>query len=276
MEKLADLHMHTFFSDGTFSSEKTVQEAIRQGLSCIAITDHDTIDGVKPALEAAKGTALEIITGVELSTDLNGHDIHMLAYGFDLDDTSFTTLLNEWQSERRPRMQKMIEKLKEMGMKDLHLDEVSALAKSKSVGRMHLATILAQKGYVKDNQEAFDKYIGTGKPAYVGRKQVTPFEVIAAIDRAGGAAVLAHPMLTKVDELIPEMARQGLKGLEVFYPNTADHLANFYKKLAEKYNLIVTGGSDAHGAAKKNTYLGKVKIPYEYVEQLKGAMKRGR
>ncbi len=269
MASFADLHIHTYYSDGTSSSEEVVEEAHSQGLSCIAITDHDTIEGFAPTLEAAKKYNIEVIPGMEFSTEINGKDIHVLGYLFDCHNPQLKEILESNQAYRIERMRKMIGRLKDLGIKDIDLDEVCARVQSKSVGRPHLAATLVEKGVVKNIKEAFDKYLAEGAPAYFSKFKQTPFEAVSLIKNAGGVAVLAHPMLTQVDELIPRLVREGLGGLEVYYPNSLPSIVQFYERIAEKHNLVMTGGSDAHGKAKKHTYIGRLKIPYELVEKLK-------
>lgn len=274
MASFADLHIHTFYSDGACSPQEVVEEAHQQGLSCIAITDHDTIDAITPALEAAKKYNMEVIPAIELSTEINGKDIHVLGYLFDYQNRELKEILESNQADRVERMGKMIGRLKELGVKDIELKEVCARVQSKSVGRPHLAAALVEKGIVRDMKEAFDKYLAEGAPAYVSKFKQTPFEAIALIKKTGGIAVLAHPMLTQIDELIPRLVREGLGGLEVYYPNCLPSIVEFYERIAQKHNLVMTGGSDAHGKAKKHTYIGKLKIPYELVERLKERIKK--
>ena len=269
MTKLADLHIHTHFSDGTSSPEEVVEDARRAGLNCIAITDHDTTGAVKPTQESAQKFNIEVIGGIELSTEWHGKDIHILGYLFDETNQELCDLVTMAQNARVDRMVKMIEKLKNLGIKNIELDEVCVLAKSKSVGRPHLASLLIKKGWVSDMKGAFDKYLQEGGPAYVGKFKITPFEAISLMKRIGGLSVLAHPMITHTDELIPSFVEAGLDGLEVYYPNCPDPVIQFYEGIAQKYNLLLTGGSDAHGQAKKHTYVGKLKIPYELVEKMK-------
>lgn len=265
----ADLHIHTYFSDGTLSPEETIEEAHRHGLKCIAVTDHDTLDGIAPTIEAAKKYGIEVISGVEISTQINGRDIHILAYLFDHNDKEFQTKLRSMQDSRVPRMREMIEKLNGLGICDISLEEICAKTQSNSVGRLHLAQALVAKNHVKNVKEAFDKYLADDKPAYVGKQKLSPEDAFAMIKRAGGVSVMAHPMMTGADELIPRFVSAGLDGLEVFYPHIMEKIIEYYKKLAVKHNLVLTGGSDAHGAAKQHTYIGKVKVPYEIVERLK-------
>lgn len=271
MTRPADLHIHTNFSDSTQSPEEVVDQAHEQGLGCIAITDHDTMDGIEPAVEAAKKYALEIIPGIELSSEADGKDIHILGYFIDYKNENFARKIRNMQNARVERMREMIGKLKGLGIDNITLDEVCERAESNSVGRPHLAAVMLEKGCVTSIKKAFDQYLADDAPAYVSKYKQSPYEAIDLIRSAGGIAVLAHPMLTGVDEMIPGLVEAGLHGLEVYYPNRSDDVIRFYEGLAEKYQLIATGGSDAHGDVKKHTFIGKIKIPYSVVEQLKKA-----
>ena len=267
----ADLHIHTNYSDSTQSPKEVVDHAHEQGLGCIAITDHDTVDGIEPAVEAAKKYALEIIPGIELSSEAVGKDIHILGYCIDYKNEDFIRTIRSMQNARIERMREMIEKLKGLGVGNITLEEVCERSQSDSVGRPHLATILVEKGWVSNIKKAFNQYLADDAPAYVPKYKISPYEAIKLIKRARGVAVLAHPMLTRVDDMIPGFVEAGLHGLEVYYPSRSDNIIRFYEELAEKYQLIATGGSDAHGSVKKHTFIGKIKIPYSIVEQLKEA-----
>ncbi len=269
MTKSADLHIHTFYSDGTSSPQEIVQAALQAGLNCISITDHDALDGIAPTRVAAQGYDLEIISGIELSTEINGKDIHILGYLFDEKSPLLLAAIHQAQEARVERIKIMIEKLKGLGVKDIQWEEVCRLTQSKAVGRPHLAAVLKEKGFVKDIAQAFDKYLGEDCPAYVPKFKQTPYEAIELIRKSQGVAVMAHPMSTNKDELIRSFADSGLQGLEVYYPNCPDVVINYYAKLAKKYQLIPTGGSDYHGKAKPNTFMGKARVPYAVVEELK-------
>lgn len=273
MIKYADLHIHTHYSDGTQSPKEVVDDAIAAGLNCIAITDHDTLEGVKPAQLAAQDTELEVISGIELSSESGNKDIHVLGYLIDPEQSVLKERITVIQQTRVERIQQMIEKLNELGVDNITLEEVCALTKSKSVGRPHLAAKLLEKRWVGSIREAFEKYIGEGCPAYVAKFKQSPDEAIKLIDDCGGIAVLAHPMITQQDEKIPAFVEAGLKGLEVYYPNCPPSVQEYYKGIAQKHNLLLTGGSDAHGKAKNNTWIGKARIPYELVEHLREARK---
>ena len=272
-ERFADLHIHTYYSDGTMSPEEVVKAAVDFGLSAISLTDHDAIDGIEPAMEAARPVGLEVISGVELSSDYEGKDIHMLGYAFDLVNSPLARKLAEIQAGRQERMKKMVAKLNELGLLDIEFEDVCAQTRSDAVGRLHLAKLLVAKGHVPSLDVAFDKYLGEGATAYFPKYQQTPQEAIKLIKDSGGVAVLAHPMLTQKDELIPGFVKSGMDGIEVYYPNCSAEVTNFYLGIAEKYDLLVTGGSDAHGVAKMSTYIGKARVPYEHVEKLRERLK---
>ena len=267
--KFADLHIHTHYSDSTLSPQEVVQEAIQNKLSCIAITDHDTVDGIAPTRQAAEAVGLEVISGVELSSEIHDKDVHLLGYCFNEQYSPLLEALGQFQKARVERIRQIIEKLKQLGTDNISLEEVCSLTKSMAVGRPHLATVLKEKKWVNDIPQAFEKYLGENGPAYVGKFKISPAEAVALIRQSGGVAVLAHPMFTNKDEIIPSLVKAGLGGIEVYYPNCSDAVIQYYEGLAKKHNLIMTGGSDGHGKAKSNTYIGKRRVPYEIVEQLK-------
>ncbi len=271
MSGTADLHIHTYFSDSTSSPQEVVDDALKAGLSCIAITDHDIVQGVAPTIEAAKPHALEIVPGIELSSEFENCDIHILGYFIDYQKGPLLEKIDVFLDARVERMKQMIMNLKGIGVNNIEFEEVCALTQSRAVGRAHLATLLLQKGWVSNFKSAFEKYIGPGCPGYAPKYNQTPFEAIELIRSSGGVAVMAHPMLTQKDELIPRFAAAGLKGLEVYYPNSMNNVTEFYERIAKKNGLIATGGSDAHGKAKSYTYVGKRTVPLEVVEQLRQA-----
>lgn len=269
MSRFADLHIHTYYSDSSSSPQEVIEQAVQAGLHCIAITDHDTIDGVRPTMEIALNFDIEVVPALELSSHIDGKDVDILGYFVDIDNEVFVRQLNIIQQARLNRIDEIIIKLNGLGIKDINAQEVCALSHSNSVGRPHVAMILQKNGVVSSLQMAFEKYLGQGAPAYVPKFKQTPQEAVEVIRKAGGVAVLAHPMLTNVDEQIPSLVRAGLGGIEVFYPNVSPTVVNFYKGIAQKHKIIPTGGSDAHGAIKPYTFIGKIKLPYEYVEELK-------
>ena len=191
-----------------------------------------------------------------------------MGYCFDETKGALVEVLAKFQKARVERIRQMIEKLKGLGVDNISLEEVCSLTKL-SVGRPHLAAVMKEKEWVNDIPQAFKKYLAEDAPAYVAKFKIAPTEAIALIRESGGVAVMAHPMFTNKDEIIPALVKAGLGGIEVYYPNCSEAIIQFYEGIAQKHNLVMTGGSDAHGKAKNNTYIGKRRIPYEYVEQLK-------
>lgn len=269
MTKLADLHIHTTCSDSTQTPEEVVVAAHEAGLSCIAIADHDTVDGIEPAIEAGQKYDIEVIPAIELSTEINKKDVHMLGYLLDYTNKEFCEVIDKVQHSRIGRMHDMINKLKELGVDNISFEEVEKMAGTKSLGRPHLAHFLVEKGWVKNRQEAFHKYLAEGQPVCVPKFKISPFEGIELIAKAGGIPVLAHPKFSEIDEHIPALVEAGLGGLEVYYPNTPPELVRFYEGIVEKHGMVATGGSDAHGDNKRHTYIGRMNVPYELVEKLK-------
>ncbi|MEW6697846.1 MAG: PHP domain-containing protein [Bacillota bacterium] len=267
----ADLHIHTTASDGTDHPRVVVKKALGLGLRAIAISDHDTLSGVIEAQQAAQGYNLEVLSGVEVNTYFQSNEIHVLGYLIDPKNDEFVTKLKEFQGERLDRTKKMVEKLKGLDIK-IDLDRVLELSEGGSVGRPHLARAMLEKGYVATLQEAFATYIGAGKAAFVPREKLTPVEAVQLILRADGVPVLAHPGLVRLDPFLPELIQAGLKGIEVWHRNHTSLMVDHYYRLAQKYNLIPTGGSDYHGAGHDtcNT-LGAAVAPYESVQLIKSA-----
>jgi len=266
--KFADLHLHTIFSDGTYTPSALIEQALDMGINIIAITDHDTVDGILPSLEAARGKDIEIIPAIELTAEYDGLEIHILGYFIDYNSKALLKKLDFLKQNRRERMLQMVDKLNKMGIA-IEAQEVFKLSGNAPVGRLHLARTLLQAGYVDSIATAFQKYIGERSPAYVCGFRLGPQEAIRLIKEHRGLAVLAHPYSMRRDDLIPLFIEYGLAGLEVFYPEHTNSTTQRYKNLAEKYNLLLTGGSDCHGFAKPEVKLGSVKLPEVFVEKLK-------
>lgn len=264
----ADLHLHTIASDGSWSPHELVKNAREIGLSTISITDHDTIDGIEPALRS-KGSDMEIISGIEFSTDYCRQEIHILGYGIDIYNQDLQELLSILQKDRVQRAQAMVKRLNAMG-KYIDYSLVENIAGTGSVGRVHIAQALVKKGYANNINECFRKYIGNNTPAYVRREKLSPKQIIETILEMKGAAVLAHPGKNLNDDLIPLLKNYGLSGIEVLHPSHSIAQIRKYSQLAKKLKLLTTGGSDCHGAkGKDQRYLGTVKIPNRWVYQLK-------
>lgn len=271
--KVADLHLHTFFSDGTYSPEELITEADKNGLSAISVVDHDTVEGVEAVIEAGKSKNLEVLPGIELTAEFNGTEIHVLGYLIDYKNDEFRQDLQRLKENRVERVYKITDKLSAMG-KRLNPQTVFNLAGQGTVGRLHIARAMEQEGLVSSIFEAFHKYIGDRCPAYVCGFRFSPYEAIKLIKKVGGIPVLAHPYIINRDEWIIEFIKYGMMGLEVYYTEHTSAMINAYLGLAQKYNLLVTGGSDCHGKAKPEAKIGSIKIPYELVNNLKQAKEK--
>jgi len=261
-----DLHVHTTASDGRCSPAEVVQAALELGLTCIAITDHDTTDGVEEALQAARGTTLLVIPGVEISADIPRSEVHILGYYVPHQAKSFRSRLAPFRNSRVKRAQRMVAKLARMGV-SLEWERVQEIAGAATVGRPHVARAMLEKGYVHSIDEAFDRYIHRNGPAYVDRLKVSPLEAIQLILEAGGIPVLAHPLY--VSRLVPELAQQGLVGLEIYYPSYTADETGLLLDLATRYGLLTTGGTDFHGQdVQAGKLLGSVLVPETVVRDL--------
>ncbi|MFC1954942.1 PHP domain-containing protein [Chloroflexota bacterium] len=265
-----DLHIHSTASDGRFSPEEIVGKAAELGLTVIALTDHDSIDGIVPALSAGKSfPLLKIIPGVEMSTDVPQGEVHVLGYFIDYTDSKLKTALEGFRNSRQGRAQGMVTKLRNLGVY-IDWQRVQEIAGTGSLGRPHIAQALLEKGYITSLKEAFTKYIGRDGPAYVEREKMTPIEAIGLIIRSNGLPVLAHPFtINEPEALIAEMKAAGLIGIETYNNGyTAEEIGNMVS-LAGKYNLITTGGSDYHGQDDGDeTLMGGAGVPLESAERL--------
>lgn len=274
----ADLHVHTSASDGRFSPSEIIHKAAELGISVIAISDHDTVDGVAPALEAAKAfPELMVIPAVEISTYAPSGEVHVLGYFVDYTNTELLDTLERFKHSRRERAQKMINRLAGLG---IHIDwqRVQELAGGESIGRPHIAQAMLEKGYISSLLEAFEKYIGEGKPAYLPRDKVTPAQAVKLILQASGLPVLAHPLTVhNMESLLAELKSAGLVGLEVYYDNYNSEEIHLLTNLANKYNLILTGGSDYHGLnIVTEPMLGSINLPDKAIKQLLDLAKQAR
>jgi len=266
----ADLHLHTTASDGRLAPKELVSLAAKVGLDVIAITDHDTIDGVAPALAAAKTfPSLMVIPGVEINTDVPHGEVHILGYFIDYTDLKLAASLRNLRDSRRERAQQMIAKLGKLGMK-IEWQRVCELAQGGSVCRPHIAQVLFEKGYVGSEKEAFDKYIGHDGPAYVERYKLLPVEAVKLIIDAQGLPVLAHPEgISDLNELVPKLKDVGLVGIEIYYRDYSPDIIAGLLKVAKQYTLVPTGGTDYHAFGDDSeVMIGGALAPSQSVEQL--------
>ncbi|MBD3181973.1 PHP domain-containing protein [Candidatus Poribacteria bacterium] len=266
--RYADLHLHTDYSDGVYSPRKIVAKAKGLGLSAISITDHDILDGIKPAIDAGLEYGVEVIPGVELSAKAYDWEIHILGYYINRDDENFQNQISVFREARKFRAMEMVDKLNDLGI-DIDYDDVfKQEERVDSIGRPHVASALMEKGYVGTKQEAFDRFLFHNGPAYVPKKKLSPQEAIAMILNVGGIPVMAHPGMM-MQGIIPELVSMGLMGVEVYHPNHSSQDSDYLARVAKEYNLLITGGSDYHGGFKSS--MGSIKLPYEHVEALKEA-----
>lgn len=265
-----DLHIHSTASDGRFSPAEVVRKSAGAGLTVIALADHDTVDGVVPALEAAKTyPRLKVIPCVEISTDVPTGEVHVLGYFIDYTHPELEAALRRMRNSRQERAQGMIAKLGNLGL-PIEWERVKEIAGSGSIGRPHLAQAMLEKGYIASIKEAFTAYIGWGGPAYVEREKMTPKEAVELILRANGLPVLAHPLtINDPETMVIELKTSGLVGIEAYYAGCTAEEINRLVSLADRYGLIVTGGSDYHGLDDSaETMIGGADVPIESAEQL--------
>jgi hypothetical protein len=274
LSALIDLHSHTNESDGTSSPAQLIEEAARAGLQALGITDHDTFAGYDRAVPLAGAAGLELICGIELSTKLHGHSVHLLGYFLSTDGLCE---MREWildmQAARRDRNIRLIERLQSLGF-DITLEEVQARGRGLTA-RPHFAQVMLEKGYVSTLQQAFDEYLDESAKGYVYRREPQFVEGVQRIRAGGGIASLAHPVRVRGDlpALLPALCDAGLNAIEVYHSDHSPQQTEFYRSLAERHGLLITGGSDFHGSAKPGIMLGagrgNLQIPYHLLENLR-------
>lgn len=267
--KYADLHLHTNFSDGILPPEQIVLKAKCRGLSAIAITDHDTIDGINPAIEAGKKYNLEVIPGIELSAETDNEEVHILGFYIDWCNKDLLKKIDELKESRRIRLIQMANRLGDMGIK-LEYSDVLKKSNSVSIGRPHLAEALVESGYVSTISEAFCKFLNNNSPIYIAKQRLYPAEAIKIILNAKGIPVLAHPVYLQRD-MLKELISFGLMGLEAFHPCLDVQISNYYCELAKEYKLLITGGSDYHGFFDSKVSIGEIRLQYKYIDEIKKA-----
>jgi predicted metal-dependent phosphoesterase TrpH len=272
-----DLHTHTTASDGALMPRALVREAVKHGVRVLAVTDHDTTDGLGEALdEGVRHPGLEIIPGLEINCDVAGGEVHVLGYFVDYQQPPFQAFLEEQRKERRDRIHRIAERLAELGV-PIDPAEVFALVKEGSAGRPHIAQVMVQRGHVKSVREAFDRFLHTNGPANVPRKRLTPADAVRFIAGASGVPVLAHPGIAGKDDLIDELIAAGLQGIEVYYAeHTPKQIADYLDR-CRRHDLVATGGSDFHGAYTGRTNPpGTPRVPMTAVDGLRERAARAR
>lgn len=274
MYSKVDLHSHTTASDGTYPPHVLVETAIRRGLRVLAITDHDSTEGIPEALATARGSGLELWPGVEVSTDVPGSEVHILGYCVDYRDPVFQGTLRKLRESRVDRARRMVAKLAELGL-PVAWQRVQEIAGSGALGRPHVAQAMLERGYVNSMPEAFNRYIGRTGPAYVERYRLTPEEAVRLIVGAKGLASLAHPITMgsaaetgeplDLEALLPRLVSAGLAGIEVYYTGYPPELVQRLLRVANRWNLVATGGSDFHGRGTLTVGVGEVAVPEQVI-----------
>jgi predicted metal-dependent phosphoesterase TrpH len=272
-----DLHSHTTASDGTLSPRELVRAAVKRGVRVLAITDHDSTDGLGEAFdEATRHPPLTIVPGLEINCDVPGAEVHILGYYVEHAAAWFQDFLREQRAERVARVHRIAERLAELGM-PIDPADVFAIVKEGSAGRPHVAQVMVQRGYVKSVREAFDRWLHASGPANVPRRRLAPSEAVGIVRRAGGVPVFAHPGLAARDELVPELVAAGLMGIETYYAEHSAAQTAHYAELCREHGLVATGGSDYHGERSGRTNpLGHPPVPMRVYEELKDAARRAR
>jgi len=273
---MIDLHTHSTFSDGSLTPEELIDEAARGGITGLALTDHDTTAGLPRFIAAAMAKGIRPVPGVEISADFKGGTMHMLGYFVDPAGAHLNERLKWMREGRELRNAEILKKLQALGFK-ITWEEVASYAGEDVVGRPHFAQALLAKGYVADKNEAFDKYLGKGKAAYVDRRRLTAEDSVTLIRSAGGVPVLAHPFTLNLgadalDKLLGELRPKGLGGVETYYSEHTREMEELYLKLGAKHDLVPTGGSDFHGALTPDIRMGRgfgsLKVPADTIERL--------
>lgn len=268
-----DLHMHTFHSDGYHSPEKLIEKAKSQGITILSITDHDSVNGIGKATEYAAKYGIEVIPGVEISSDIRDTEVHILGYFVDPNNKDLEHYLNFFREERLKRAIRMVNKLNILGL-DISIDDVLVFAKDSAVGRPHVAQALLAKGQVKSFFEAFYKYIGNHAPAYERKVHLSPQSAFKIINDAGGLSFIAHPG-NMPEILIKELIDAGVDGIEVIHPSHSPEQVKFYRGIVIEYFLLESGGSDFHGGKREDDEnLGKYYTSPKVVDTMRTRLVR--
>jgi hypothetical protein len=264
----ADLHLHSLFSDGTYTPEEIAREAAKKGLRALALTDHDTVEGCPRTAIACQAVGIEFIAGTELTAEQDGEEIHILGFGMDLEEPRFLTEISRFQAVRQNRIREIVARLNERHV-PLTAEAVFSLANCRAPGRPHVARALVKEGFCCTLDEAFERFLKRNRPAWVPKFKMSAREAVDLIHGAGGVAVMAHPGLNRADHLILSMVQNGLDGIECYHSKHSRATSDHYISMARRYGVLITGGSDCHGLSKGIPLIGSVRLPYEHVEKLK-------
>jgi hypothetical protein len=266
--RFVDLHLHSHFSDGTYSPEELAAHAQRCGLAAIALTDHDSVEGCPGTARACEAAGIEFVVGTELTAEQDGNELHILGYCIDTQNVRLLTQIARFQIVRQNRIREMVARLNRLKV-PLSADAVFALANCRAPGRPHVARALVAAGLCTSLDQAFERFLKKHRPAWVPKFKMSGEEALDLIHQAGGVAVLAHPGLNRTDQMIPALVEAGLDGMECFHTKHSTATSEHYLELADRFHLLVTGGSDCHGLSKGTPLIGTVRVPYQHVEKLK-------
>jgi predicted metal-dependent phosphoesterase TrpH len=274
---LVDLHTHSNVSDGLLTPAALVEEADRRRLRAIALTDHETVAGLAEAEATAARLGIDFIPGVEINSDADRHEVHILGYYVNREDTDFVAALAMLERQRLERIERMVDQLQAIGT-PLDVDRVLELAGPGTIGRPHVARAMIERGYVATVGEAFDRYLASGRPGFVPRRRNDPLAAVDMIRRNGGVPVLAHPLTTgDVEAILARLVPVGLMGMEVYYGEYDRTTQRDLQSIADRWGLLSTGGSDYHGEGfKQGRDLGGPPVPIEVVDRLREAAIRAR
>ncbi len=273
MNQKVDLHMHTNYSDGFYPPVQLLKKAKAEGIDCISITDHDSLSAIEEATEIGNEIGVEVIPGVEISSDVKDREVHILGYFVELGNSELERYLKFFREERIKRAERIVIKINNLGM-PLKVDDVLELAKNSTVGRPHIAQIMLEKGFVKSYYEAFNKYLGNDCPAYEKKVHVSPQSAFKIINDAGGLSFIAHPGYME-ENLLKELIEAGVDGVEVIHPSNSAQQTKFYKGITSEYFLLESGGSDFHGGKREDDKnLGKFYTNYSAVEAMRKRLMR--
>jgi len=269
MTRAADLHLHTRHSDGTFTPAEVVRRAGEAGLACIALTDHDTVAGLPAMMQFCEAVGIEFIPGIELTAHLDEREVHILGYFVPHKEPEFVAQIERFKEARAQRVEKMVAKLQEAGV-DLQAADVASVADHDSaLGRLHVARALMNRGFIRHMDEAFHRFIGKGKPAFVPKPRLDVAAAAALINKFGGVAILAHPGVSGLENQLDGLLAAGLDGLEVWHSRHTAAQCERFLAFARERGCLATGGSDCHGMAKDEVLIGGVRLDYDYVKRLK-------
>jgi 3',5'-nucleoside bisphosphate phosphatase len=268
-----DLHTHTNLSDGVLSPTQLVQRAHERGLDIISITDHDSVNGIKEAAEFGKTIGVEIISGVEISTDVDDKEVHLLAYFIDIENEELKKYLSFFRDERMHRARRIVKKLNHLGFK-ISIDDVIERSKNSAIGRPHIAYTMVDLGLIQNYQQAFEKYIGDNGPAFERKIHVSAQSALKLISDAGGLSFIAHPGFMK-ENLLLSLIKAGVDGIECVHPSHSENQVQFYKGIVNQYCLLESGGSDFHGGKKADDEnLGKYYVSLNIIDAMKKMLQK--